>query len=73
MLDEKSKDYMNARRVAREYETIIKGLNKNMPSVPPTNTADELKQVHFGFFFHSHVTQNISMSRNLSSLVVDCK
>jgi cleavage stimulation factor subunit 3 len=57
MLDEKSKDYLNARRVAREYETIVKGLNKNMPSVPPTNTADELKQVHFWFF--------LSFTRNL--------
>ena len=45
MQDEKSRDYMNARRVAREYEAITKGLNKNIPSVPPTNTPEELKQV----------------------------
>ncbi|KAL5279984.1 CSTF3 family protein [Megaselia abdita] len=42
---ERSKDYMNARRVAKELEICTKGLNRNLPAVPPTNTREELKQV----------------------------
>ena len=33
---ERSRDYMNARRVAKEYEAITRGLNKVAPSVPPS-------------------------------------
>ncbi|CAL8073455.1 unnamed protein product [Calicophoron daubneyi] len=43
--EERSRDYMNARRVAKEYEVITKGLSRNMPSVPPQNTPYEAKQV----------------------------
>lgn len=42
---ERSKDYMNARRVAKELEVITKGLNKNLPAVPPTLSKEETKQV----------------------------
>ncbi|XP_054289118.1 protein suppressor of forked isoform X2 [Macrosteles quadrilineatus] len=42
---ERSRDYMNARRVAKEFETITRGLNKNIPSTPPTGTLEEIKQV----------------------------
>lgn len=42
---ERSKDYMNARRVAKELENITKGLNRNLPAVPPTLSKEELKQV----------------------------
>ena len=45
MLMERSKDYMNARRVAKELEIIIRGLSKNYPSVPPTGSPEESKQV----------------------------
>jgi hypothetical protein len=45
MLMERSKDYMNARRVAKELEIIIRGLSKNYPSVPPTGSPEECKQV----------------------------
>ncbi|GAB6030297.1 Cleavage stimulation factor subunit 3 [Chamberlinius hualienensis] len=45
MVNERSRDYMNARRVAKEYETVTRGLNRNAPSVPPLNTPDESKQV----------------------------
>ncbi|KAG5444096.1 Cleavage stimulation factor subunit 3 [Clonorchis sinensis] len=43
--EERSRDYMNARRVAKEYEVITKGLSRNMPSIPPQNTPYEAKQV----------------------------
>jgi len=33
---ERSRDYMRARRVAKEYEAIVRGLNKTAPCVPPT-------------------------------------
>ncbi|XP_018329135.1 protein suppressor of forked isoform X2 [Agrilus planipennis] len=42
---ERSRDYMNARRVAKELEVQIRGINRNAPSVPPTGTAEEQKQV----------------------------
>lgn len=49
MMIERSRDYMNARRVTKEYEVVIRGLNKNYPSVPPTGCLDEMKQVIFDF------------------------
>ncbi|XP_036338960.1 protein suppressor of forked [Rhagoletis pomonella] len=42
---ERSKDYMNARRVAKELEILTKGLNRNLPAVPPTLSKEETKQV----------------------------
>lgn len=44
---ERSRDYMNARRVAKELEFVTKGLNRNLPAIPPTLTKEELKQVNF--------------------------
>jgi cleavage stimulation factor subunit 3 len=44
---ERSRDYMNARRVAKELENATKGLNRNLPAIPPTLSKEELKQVHF--------------------------
>ncbi len=45
MQEDRGRDYMNSRRVAKEYEAVTKGLNRNSPSVPPQNTPDEAKQV----------------------------
>lgn len=53
MTNERSRDYMNARRVAKEYEACTRGLNKSTPCVPPTGTPDELKQVS-SFSFQNH-------------------
>lgn len=44
---ERSRDYMNARRVAKELEIATKGLNRNLPAVPPTLNKEETKQVTF--------------------------
>lgn len=54
MMMERSKEYMNARRVAKELEIIIRGLSKNYPSIPPTGSAEEAKQVYIesNVFFH---------------------
>ena len=40
------RDYMNARRVAKELEILTKGLNRNLPAVPPTLSKEEMKQVY---------------------------
>uniref|UniRef100_A0A674DWR2 Cleavage stimulation factor subunit 3 n=1 Tax=Salmo trutta TaxID=8032 RepID=A0A674DWR2_SALTR len=45
MIEDRSRDYMNARRVAKEYETVMKGLDRNAPSVPPQNSPQEAVQV----------------------------
>ncbi|KAI9582248.1 hypothetical protein GQX74_015371 [Glossina fuscipes] len=42
---ERSKDYMNARRVAKELENLTRGLNRNLPAVPPNLSKEEVKQV----------------------------
>lgn len=47
---ERSRDYMNARRVAKELEFVTKGLNRNLPAIPPTLTKEEMKQVNFIHF-----------------------
>ena len=44
MTSEKSRDYMNARRVTKEYEACTRGLNKGAACVPPTGSAEERKQ-----------------------------
>ncbi|XP_077493007.1 cleavage stimulation factor subunit su(f) isoform X2 [Amblyomma americanum] len=45
MISDRSREYMNARRVAKEYEAVTRGLNKNAPSVPPQGIPEESKQV----------------------------
>ncbi|CAG9770173.1 unnamed protein product [Ceutorhynchus assimilis] len=42
---ERSRDYMNSRRVAKELEVQIRGINRNAPSVPPNGSPEERKQV----------------------------
>ena len=42
---DRSKDYMNARRVAKEFEVVTRGLNRNAPAVPPYSTPEEIRQV----------------------------
>jgi hypothetical protein len=45
MIADRSRDYMNARRVAKEYEAVTRGINKNALSVSPQGTAEEAKQL----------------------------
>jgi cleavage stimulation factor subunit 3 len=47
MAMERSRDYMSARRVAKEFEAVTRGLNRNSPSVPPTGHPEELRQVYY--------------------------
>lgn len=45
---ERGRDYMNARRVGKELETETRGLNRHLPSVPPSGLPEETKQVMSG-------------------------
>lgn len=45
MVQDRSRDHMNARRVAKEWEVIIRGLNRSWPAVPPSFTPEELRQI----------------------------
>ena len=52
---EKSRDYMNARRVAKEYEAMTRTLNKQLPSIPPsgkilTNEVRKIR-IHVAIYF----------------------
>uniref|UniRef100_A0A1I8F444 Suf domain-containing protein n=1 Tax=Macrostomum lignano TaxID=282301 RepID=A0A1I8F444_9PLAT len=40
-IEDRQRDYMNAKRVAKELEIVTKGINRNWPSTPPTNNPDE--------------------------------
>ena len=42
---ERGRDYMNARRVGKELEAETRGLNRHLPSVPPSGLPEEIKQV----------------------------
>lgn len=48
MTEDRGRDYVNARRVAKEFEAVTRCLDKNSPSVPPQNTYQEHKQVSLG-------------------------
>lgn len=45
MTEDRGREYMNSRRVAKEYEAVTRGINKNMPSIPPMNIPEEATQV----------------------------
>ncbi|XP_053209017.1 cleavage stimulation factor subunit 3-like [Panonychus citri] len=45
MIADRSRDYMNARRVAKEYEATTRGLNRSAPALPPSCRPEDLKQV----------------------------
>lgn len=49
---------MNARRVAKELEFHTKGLNRNLPAVPPTLTKEETKQVELWKRFITYEKSN---------------
>ena len=45
LLEERSRDYQNARRVAKDYEATTRGLMRGAPAVPPQNNAEEKQQI----------------------------
>ncbi|KRY13566.1 Cleavage stimulation factor subunit 3 [Trichinella patagoniensis] len=44
LIADKHRDYQSARRVMKEMETVMRGLNRNKVSVPPRRTLSEFRQ-----------------------------
>lgn len=45
ILDDTNKEFVNVKRVAREYENVTRPLERHVPAIPPQGTNDELKQI----------------------------
>lgn len=47
MIDERSRDFLNVKRVTKEFETLTRSIDRNIPCVPSTTpqSADEIKQL----------------------------
>lgn len=44
MIDDRSREYMNVRKIAKEYENVTRLLDRNSPGLMPQGTPEELKQ-----------------------------
>lgn len=62
---ERSRDYMNARRVAKELEVQIRGINRNAPSIPPSGTPEERKQVKLIYLLLKYILHKYIMYKCL--------
>ncbi|CAF1144036.1 unnamed protein product [Adineta ricciae] len=47
IIDERSRDYTNAKRVSKDFETLVRTIDRNVPCVPPSSpqSSEELKQL----------------------------
>ncbi|CAF3540845.1 unnamed protein product [Rotaria sordida] len=47
IIDERSREFLNVKRVTKEFETLVRTIDRNIPCIPPTipQTADEIKQI----------------------------
>ncbi|UJR32024.1 hypothetical protein I4U23_019492 [Adineta vaga] len=47
IIEERSRDFMNAKRVSKEFETLVRTIDRNVPCVPPTSpqASEEIKQL----------------------------
>lgn len=45
MVQDRSRDHMNARRVAKEWEVTIRGLNRSWAATPPSFSSEEARQI----------------------------
>ena len=68
-IGEKSRDYMNARRVAKEYEAITRGIDRSFLSLPPCGSIEEIKQVRISLV--SHTVPNLQFLSKSSNSVVN--
>ena len=46
MIDDRSREFLNVRRISKEYENMTKQLERTSPALPPQGTLDELKQIN---------------------------
>jgi cleavage stimulation factor subunit 3 len=44
MIDDRSREFMSVRKIAKDYENVTRYLDRSSPSLPPQGTPDELKQ-----------------------------
>ena len=47
IIEERSRDFLNVKRVTKEFETLTRSIDRNVPCLPPTalQSADEIKQL----------------------------
>ena len=45
LIDESNKEFINIKRIAREYENVTRPLERHIPSIQPQGTHDEAKQI----------------------------
>ncbi|KAH9493981.1 Cleavage stimulation factor subunit 3 [Dermatophagoides farinae] len=68
-ITDRSKDYMNARRVAKEFEATTRGLNRNAPAVPPHSTPEENRQVELWKKYIQWEKQNPLKTEDVTSVI----
>jgi cleavage stimulation factor subunit 3 len=44
MIDDRSREFMTVRKIAKEYENVTRNLDRNSPCFPPQGTSEELRQ-----------------------------
>ena len=68
---ERGRDYMNARRVGKELEAETRGLNRHLPSVPPSGLPEEIKQVRVCGGCNTHLILSVQkLCVNLLELLI---
>lgn len=45
MIDDKTREYSNARRATKELEAMTRSLQRHNPATPPNGSAEETRQV----------------------------
>ncbi len=47
MIESRSREFLNVKRVTKEFESLTRAIDRNNPCIPPTipQTADEIKQL----------------------------
>ncbi|PIO55555.1 hypothetical protein TELCIR_23056, partial [Teladorsagia circumcincta] len=45
LISERNKEYQVSKKIAKQLETVTRGVNRQAVSVPPRGTAPEMKQV----------------------------
>lgn len=56
---ERSREYTNAKTVAIKLDFVTKGLNRNLPAIPPTLTKEEMRQVSITLIVLKLFRQNV--------------
>lgn len=68
-IQDRSRDYMNARHVAKVWESTIRGLNRVAPPVPPNFSQEELRQVDIWRRYIQWEKSNPTRTENTSLII----